>query len=115
MEKSLKLKINKLLKANGISEMQGVPKKEMIDGYLKIPPNQREMLLSWYADNRWTVTKATKTWIDKNNFEKHNFYVSGSDVAITMLLLGFKVNSSREANVSERSMKRLMNKRRQGC
>lgn len=113
--KNLDIKIRDLLKSNGINEMHGDSSEEMIAKYLKLTDEERATLILWYADNQWTVTKSTRTWLDKNSFEVDHFYISGSDAAITMLLLGFKVNHKREVNVSERSMARLARKRRQRC
>lgn len=113
--KNIEIKIRELLKANGINEIHGDSSEEVIARYLKLTDKERGTLTDWYADNKWIVTKKTSTWIEKNSFERNHFYISGSDAAITMMLLGFKVNHKREANVSERSMNRLTNKGRQRC
>lgn len=107
----LQNEIQRLIEKNDLLDIQGADHDRIIQSFLKLTFEQRKELISWYEDNRWVETKTISTRIDKSNFESTHFYVSGSDVAVAMMLLGFSLNSSRETNVSEKSMNKLSSKK----
>lgn len=103
----LRERITSLLKENGINSLHGLSAKEIVDSFMRYTPIGREYIIEYYSN--LIPTKRKMNWIEKTDFEDKYFYIGGTDALTAMLLLGYKVNTSREANFTKISLTRLKN------
>lgn len=103
----LKKRIIKLAEENDLQLMYHLTPAEMADHFLAYTPLGRQFILDWYGGMR--KIKTGMNWINKEGFEHKYFYIGGTDAVIAMMLLGFKVDSHRYANVSASDMKIINN------
>ena len=106
-DEKLKVTIAQLLKENGINSLHGLSAKEIVDSFMRYTPIGREYIIEYYSN--LIPTKKKMNWIEKTDFEDKYFYIGGTDALTAMLLLGYKVNTSREANFTKISLTRLKN------
>ncbi|HFE9852648.1 TPA: hypothetical protein ACGBG5_003497 [Enterococcus faecalis] len=104
-DKYLKERIDEMFVKNDIQTIQGVSKEEITDSFLRYTPIGRQIILNWY--NQLSPTKTTMSFIKKAGFENKYFYIGGTDAAVALMLLGFKVNDYREVNTSDPCMEKL--------
>ena len=103
----LRERITNLLKENGINSLHGLSAKEIVESFMRYTPIGREYIIEYYSN--LIPTKQKMNWIEKTDFEDKYFYIGGTDALTAMLLLGYKVNTSREANFTKISLTRLKN------
>lgn len=103
----LRERITSLLKENGINSLHGLSAKEIVESFMRYTPIGREYIIEYYSN--LIPTKQKMNWIEKTDFEDKYFYIGGTDALTAMLLLGYKVNTSREANFTKISLTRLKN------
>lgn len=103
----LRERITSLLKENGVTTLHGLSAKGIVDSFMSYTPIGREYIMEYYSN--LTPTKEKMNWIEKTDFEDKYFYIGGTDALTAMLLLGYKVNTSREANFTKISLTRLKN------
>lgn len=100
-----KLIMNKL-KENDVNSLYGyMSAEEIADDYLTYTPLARQYLFDYYS--QLEPTKSKMNWIVKQDFEDKYFYIGGSVGLVTLMLLGYKVNNDRYANVSLLSQRKL--------
>lgn len=92
-------------KEHRITSVHGNDINTMIDRFMSYTPLARDYIMNYYS--QLDKTEKAMNWIVKTDFERKYFYISGTDALIAMMLLGFKVNHHRQANVSMKSQKRL--------
>src|SRR5699024_3036037 len=90
------------LAINDINKVHGATREEIADSFLAYTPFGRQLIIDYYRDME--KTKGKMNWINKTIFEHKYFYIGGTDALVAMMLLGFKVNEQREANVTMRSI-----------
>lgn len=90
-DEELRQLIIQLAEQNNIDTMYNHSPSKMADSFLAYT----KIILDWYSG------------IAKNGFERKYFYIAGIDAALAMMILGYKVNSDRRANVVQASMDRL--------
>lgn len=101
----LKDMIIQLANKNGIEEMYESSPSEMADYFLSYTTLGRQIILDWYSGLE--RTKGKMNFIQKKGFERKYFYIGGIDAAVALMLLGYKVDSHRYANVTKKSMESL--------
>lgn len=102
----LRKRILQKLRENGIEKMHGLNQEEIVDSFTEYTTEGRQLILDWYG--QLAPNKSGKmNFIRKTGFEHQYFYIGGTHAAVALLLLGFKVNERREANIYVNDMKRL--------
>lgn len=104
-DEELRQMIVQLMKHNNVEAIHNKTPNEIAESFLAYTTIGRQIILDWYSG--LAKTKNKMNWIEKNGFERKYFYISGTDAAAAMMLLGYKVRSDRYANITQISMDRL--------
>lgn len=110
-EQELRQLILTKLKENELIKMNGLTATEMADHFLEYTPMARQIIIDYYAELE--MTKTAFHHVFKVGFEREYFYIAATDTVVTLALLGFQVNCVQEANVSKRSMDKLLKRARE--
>lgn len=99
-------KLARLFQQNNVVTIHKAPVDEIIQSFLNYTPLGRQYIIDYYS--QLEMNEKAMNFVKKTDFEHRYFYIAGTDAVCALLLLGFKVNDQRNANINARSLNRVI-------